>query len=252
MTDKIALVTGAATGIGAEVARQLAALGAKVAVCDVNVAAGQALADEIDGLFIECNVADFDAVNHAVQQCVEQLGVPDIAHLNAGVMTVPNDAPYLAIEDVSLEQYRRMISVNLDGVFYGFKSLIPMMKERGGVITVTASIAGFSAMDIDPLYGLSKHALIGFVRGVGLANTDTKLRVNAICPGVVDTQIVPTAFRDAGVTGMPPAVLAAEVLDLMENGAAGEIRVKMAEELPGFTVDPLDLQALQAAAAGQE
>ena len=130
MTAKVALVTGAATGIGAEVARQLAATGAKVAVCDVNVAAGQAVADEIDGLFVECNVADFDAVSRAVNQCVEQLGIPDVAHLNAGVMTVPNDAPYLAIEEVSLEQYRRMISINLDGVFYGFKTLIPLMKPH--------------------------------------------------------------------------------------------------------------------------
>jgi len=249
MSNKVALVTGAATGIGAEVARQLAASGAKVAVCDVNVAAGAALAEDIGGLFIECNVADFDAVANAVNQCAEQLGVPDVVHLNAGVMTVPNDAAYLAIEDVTLEQYRRMISINLDGVFHGFKTLIPLMKERGGVITVTASIAGFSAMDIDPLYGLSKSGLIGFVRGVAAANADTGLRINAICPGVVDTQIVPTAFRDAGVTGMPPSAMAAEILDLMENGAAGEIRVKLDQNLPGFAVELRDLQALQAAAA---
>ena len=248
MTAKVALVTGAASGIGEAVARQLAAAGAKVAVCDVNVAAGQAVADEIDGLFIECNVADFDSVSGAVQRCVEQLGVPDVAHLNAGVMTVPNDAPYLAIEEVSLAQYRRRISINLDGVFYGFKTLIPIMKERGGVITVTASIAGFSAMDIDPLYGLSKSGLIGFVRGVGAANAESGLRINAICPGVVDTQIVPTAFRDAGQTGMPPSAMAAEILDLMENGGAGEIRVKLSEALPGFAVELQDLQALQAAA----
>lgn len=248
MTAKVALVTGAASGIGAEVARQLADTGARVAVCDVNVAAGQAVAEAIGGLFIECNVADFAAMQGAVDRCAEQLGVPDMVHLNAGVMTVPNDAPYLAIEDVSLEQYRRMISINLDGVFHGFKTLIPLMKPRGGVISVTASIAGFSAMDIDPLYGLSKAGLIGFVRGVAAANADTRLRINAICPGVVDTQIVPTVFRDAGVTGMPPATMAAEVLDLMDHGAAGEIRVKLDQELPAFAVELRDLEALQAAA----
>ncbi len=248
MAIQIALVTGAATGIGAQVARQLADLGAKVAVCDVNVAAGEALAADIGGLFVECNVADFDAMAGAVERCVAELGVPDAVHLNAGVMTVPNDAPYLAIEDVSLEQYRRMISINLDGAFHGFKTLIPIMKERGGVITVTASIAGFSAMDIDPLYGLSKAGLIGFVRGVAAANADTALRINAICPGVVDTAIVPTAFRDAGVTGMPPAAMAAEVLELMQHGAAGEIRVKLEQDLPAFAVELRDLQALQAAA----
>ena len=248
MENKIALVTGASTGIGAEVSRQLAAAGAKVAVCDVNAVAGQALADEIGGLFIACDVVDYDAVAGAVAQCVETLGVPDIAHLNAGVMTVPNDAPYLAIEDVSLEQYRRITGINIDGVFHGFKALIPVMRDQGGVITVTASIAGFGEMDIDPLYGLSKAGLIGFVRGVGAANADTALRINAICPGVVDTQIVPTPFREAGIAAMPTAVMAAEILDLMAHGAAGEIRVKLSQDAPGFAVAPQDLGALLAQA----
>ena len=87
------------------------------------------------------------------------------------------------------------------------------------------------------------------MRAVGAANAATTLRINAICPGVVNTQIVPEVFRAAGVTGMPPAIMATEILDLMAHGAAGEIRVKMSADQPAFVVAMQDLQALQAAAA---
>jgi len=247
MQDKIALVTGAATGIGAAVTRKLAAAGAKVAVCDINADDGQALADEVGGVFIPCNVADYGSVETAVATCIEQLGVPDMAHLNAGVMTVPNDAPFLAIEDVSLEQYKRITGVNVDGVFHGLKALLPTMRDQGGCITVTASIAGLSPLEIDPLYGLSKHAMIGLVRSVAAANEGSNIRINAICPGAVDTQIVPKALHAAGIEGLPTEVMAAEIVDLLQNGANGETRVKMSDA-PAFVVDAIDLQALQSAA----
>ena len=242
MSDKSALITGAATGIGAEVARQLAAQGVKVAVCDVNSQAGSLLAQDIGGIFISCDVTDYGALDGAVDQCISQLGVPDLVHLNAGVMTVANDAPFLAIEDVSLEQYRRIMSVNLDGVFHGLKSLLPRMGESGGTITVTASIAGLGPLPIDPLYATTKFALIGLVRSVAAANADGKVRVNAICPGAVDTTIVPEALRAAGVETLPTSIMAAEILDLLANGGNGEIRVKLSDA-PGFIVNPPDLQA---------
>ena len=240
MSDKIALVTGAASGIGAATARQLASAGIKVAACDVNAAGGAAIAKEIGGEFIPCNVTSFEDVERAVGECIERLGVPDFAHLNAGVMTVPTDAPFLAIEDVTIEQYRRIIGVNLDGVFFGLKTLLPRMREKGGAITITASIAAFGMLPIDPLYSATKHSLVGFARSVAAANEGSNMRINVICPGVVDTAIVPESFKAPQFNMITPDILAAEVVDLLQNGANGEVRVKMGDR-PAFTVEPIDV-----------
>lgn len=238
MNNKIALVTGAATGIGAEVCRALANSGTRVAVCDINADAGVALAEEIGGLFIGCDVTDFDRVEAAVARCVKELGVPDYAHLNAGIMTVPTNDPFLAIEDVSSAQYRRIVGVNLDGMFHGVKALLPLMRDGGGAVTLTASTAGLSVLGIDPMYAATKHAVIGFGRAVAAANELNNVRINVICPGVVETAIVPDAFKAPQFEMMPATVMAAEVVDLLLNGDNGEVRVKHSADVPGFAIPP--------------
>lgn len=240
MSSKIALLTGAATGIGAQVARMLAARDIRVAICDVNVEAGQALAKEIGGIFLPCDVTRLSSMTSAANNCIKALGVPDFVHLNAGIMTVPTGAPFLAIEDVSLDQYRRIVGVNLDGVFHGVKVLLPKMRKKGGAITITASIAGLGVLPIDPLYAATKYALIGFGRAIAGANANTNMRINVICPGVVDTGIVPDAFKSPDI--MAPETMAAEVVDLLHNGPNGEIRVRIAQR-PAFAVVPQDLNA---------
>lgn len=243
MTDKVGLVTGAATGIGAAVVRQLAEAGVRLAICDINEEQGTQLADEVSGRFIRCDVRSYEAVHAAVSECETNLGVPDYAHLNAGVMTVPADHPYLGVEELSIEQYRRIVGVNMDGVFFGLKALLPRMRGKGGAITITASIAGFGALPIDPLYGMTKHGMIGLGRGVAEANKDSNIRVNVICPGMVDTAIIPDALHALEMKTMPPSEMAAEVVDLLFRGENGEVRVKLAEG-PSFRVDPPDLRAL--------
>ena len=241
MDNKIGFVTGAASGIGAEVARQLTTAGAQVAICDLNEAAGSKLAEELNGKFIKCDVSDFASVESAVTRCIATLGVPDYVHLNAGVMTVGVGDTFLPIEDVSLAQYRRIMGVNLDGVFNGLKALIPHMREKGGAITATSSIAGLNGLPFDPLYGTTKHAVVGLIRSVAAANADTNIRVNAICPGGVDTNIIPDALRVGGSFGMmTPAIMAAEVVDLLTRGASGEVRVKLKDQ-PAFNVAAADL-----------
>ena len=240
MSGKVALITGAASGIGAQVARMLAARDIRVAICDVNVDAGQALAREIGGVFLPCDVTRLSSMTSAANNCIKALGVPDFVHLNAGIMTVPTGAPFLAIEDVSLDQYRRIVGVNLDGVFHGVKVLLPKMRKKGGAITITASIAGLGVLPIDPMYAATKYALIGFGRAVAGANANTNMRINVICPGVVDTGIVPDAFKSPDI--MAPETMAAEVVDLLHNGPNGEIRVRIAQR-PAFTVVPQDLSA---------
>jgi NAD(P)-dependent dehydrogenase (short-subunit alcohol dehydrogenase family) len=235
MTDKIGLVTGAATGIGASVCRQLADKGVRVAVCDINEADGKALADDIGGVFVPCNVTSLDSVRDAIKACEDQLGVPDYVHLNAGIMTVPTGDPFLAIEDVTPAQYQNIVGVNLNGVYHGLKVALPVMRQKGGSITITASTAGLSVVPVDPMYTATKYALVGMGRAVSAANEGSNVRINVICPGVTDTQIVPDDYRKPEFNVMPVEVMAAEIVDLLINGANGEIRVKTAEDKPAIT-----------------
>ncbi len=236
MKGKVALVTGGASGIGAEVCRKLAAAGARVALLDVDEGRGGALADAIGARFIRCNVADPDDWRAAVAACMEQLGVPDYAHLNAGVMSVGAEQPFVAIDELPLASYRRIVGVNLDGVVFGLQALMPRMRSRGGAITVTASLVGLVPLPIDPMYSATKHALVGLVRSVAAAAPESELRINAICPGGVDTPIVPGALRSGGMAMMPVSILADEVLDLLERGATGEIRLRVDAAEPAQVV----------------
>ncbi len=234
MSRKIGLVTGASTGIGASVCRELASNEVSVAVCDINEEDGTALANEIGGIYINCDVTCLASVQAAVQSCVNKFGPPDYVLLNAGIMTVPTGDPFLAIEDVTEEQYRKIVGVNLDGVFHGMKSVLPVMREKGGAVTITASTAGLSVVPVDPMYTATKYALIGFGRAVSAANETTNIRINVICPGVTDTQIVPDEYKAPEFDVMPVEVMAAEITDLLFDGANGEIRVKVSADVPAF------------------
>ena len=242
MSDKILLVTGGATGIGAAVARLAAEQGCRVAICDVNETAGAQLAQEIGGAYFNCDVTNFESVSAAIKNCVEDLGVPTYAHLNAGIMTVPTGDPYLAIEDVTVQQYKKIVGVNLDGVFHGAKALIPIMRDAGGAITITASTAGLSVVPVDPMYTATKYALVGFGRAVAAANQNSNLRINVICPGVTDTQIVPDDYKTPEFNMMPTSVMATEVVDLLFDGDNGEVRVKVASDTPAFAIGIPDLR----------
>ena len=241
MNNEIVLITGGSTGIGAAVANLAASEGARVAICDVNQSEGELLATSTGGRFYYCDVSQSESVSSAVQKCVSEIGVPKYVHLNAGIMTVPTGQPFLPIEEVAEEQYRKIVGVNLDGVYHGTKHLIPLMREAGGTITITASIAGLSNAPIDPMYTATKYAVIGFGRAVAAANEGSSINVNVICPGVVDTGIVPEEFKAPEFRMMASAVMAKEVIELLKTGANGEVRAKVSEDEPAFTVDAPDL-----------
>ncbi len=242
----VALITGGASGIGAAVCKQLSADGVRVAICDVNEGTGRALAAELGGQFYQCDVKERESVATAFYRCWEELGLPRYVHLNAGIMTVPTGEPFLPIEDVSEAQYRRIIGVNLDGVFHGLATALPEMRANGGgAITITASTAGLSVVPVDPLYTATKYAVIGLGRAVAAANEGTNTRINVICPGIVDTAIVPDDYKKPEFGMMPASVMASEIVDLMRNGANGEVRVKYASDKPGFVVDIPDLGSRQ-------
>lgn len=237
--QKVLLVVGGATGIGAEVVRQMSAAGTRAAICDINEADGRALAAEVGGAFFHGDASDHESLGRAIGHCVTDLGVPDYALLNSGVMTAPSNAPFMSVEDAPLEAYRRVMSINVDGVFFGLRHLLPLMREAGGAITVTASRAGLVPTPPDAIYAASKAAAIHFVRSVAQGNSNPNLRINALCPATVDTTLVATVVRMAGVPLISAADMAREAVELLREGANGEVRVKLHDK-PSFAVGTFD------------
>ncbi len=202
-----AIVTGGASGIGRATAIRLAGLGADVLVTDVDVPGADAVAAAIGGASAALDVAEPDAWTAVV----DGHGPFDIAFLNAGVSTNPGIAPTaeLPIMSVTDAAYRRIMAINVDGVVFGARAVMPAMIERGsGDIVVTASMAGLHPMALDPIYGLTKHAVVGFVRSLadGMAQLPgaPDVCVSAICPGFTDTAIVGPELRELiGARGLP-------------------------------------------------
>ncbi|NUT49773.1 MAG: SDR family NAD(P)-dependent oxidoreductase [Saccharothrix sp.] len=217
---KVALVTGAANGIGAGVARRLAAGGAGVVVADVDEARGKAVADEVDGVFAHCDVRDPARNEAAVAAAVERFGGLDIAVLNAGIAT-----GFGLGDDFDPERYRTVMGINLDGVVYGVHAALPELRKRGGRIVATASMAGLMAMPMDPLYGANKAAVVGLVRGLGPVLAADGVTVNAVCPSFADTAII-TGFKSALESAGMPVLSVDDVVDafvaVLRDGAPGE------------------------------
>lgn len=204
----VALVTGGAHGIGAGIARRLAGLGARVVVADVDTAAGSALAAELGGVFVPCDVGRFADSGHAVAEAVRAYGGLDIVALNAGVTT-----GFGVGEDFDPERYRRVMSINLDGVVYGAHAARPALLARGGGdIVATASLAAFAPTPQEPVYAANKAGVVGLVRALGPAWAGDGIRVNALCPAYADTAIV-DPFRSALVDRGIPLLDVDDVVD---------------------------------------
>jgi NAD(P)-dependent dehydrogenase (short-subunit alcohol dehydrogenase family) len=239
LENKTVLITGGASGLGKAMAERVAELGGTPLIADVNDAGAQ-VAERLGGRFAHLDVTD----EGAWQDALDALGTPDYAHLNAGIMTVPASETMASADIVScdLASYRRIMAVNVDGVVLGIRALAPRMREAGGgAMTVTASTAGLVPLGIDPSYSMTKHALIGLVRSVGDAWAESSLRINAICPGAVDTAIIPDELRASGMPLMTPAQMAVEAVDLLTNGDNGEVRALIADGQVGVRFEAPDL-----------
>ena len=200
LDERSAIVTGGASGIGKATATRLAELGAHVVVTDIDEAGGAQVAEQIGGSFGMLDVGDPDAWDRVVSM----FGPFDIAFLNAGISTyqgLPPDEgahPIVALTD---EAYRRIMSINLDGVVFGTRAVLPGMIERGsGDIIATASMAGLGPISMDPIYGLTKHGVVGFVRslasGIDGVPDAPDICVSSICPGFTDTNIIGNGIRE--------------------------------------------------------
>ena len=175
-------------------------MGARVVVTDIDEARGGGVAEAIGGSFAMLDVADPGAWDRVVSM----FGPFDLAFLNAGIATnqgLPPDEGAHPILSLTDEAYRRIMAINLDGVVFGTRAVLPGMIERGaGDIVVTASMAGLGPISMDPVYGLTKHGVVGFVRSLasgidGVADAPD-ICISAICPGFTDTNIIGDGARE--------------------------------------------------------
>lgn len=235
-TADIWLVTGAASGIGEAVVQAARAGQAQVLALDVDDQRGEALATATGAIYQHCDVSQVEDWQAVVDK-LRELGSPTHVHLNAGIQIAPPSAPLseYQFEAATLERYRRMMGVNVDGVVLGLKYLLPTL-ATGAAIVVTASLAGITPYSVDPLYSMSKHAVVGLVRSLGPTLAARGIRINALCPGGIDTAIIPEEQRTTDAVFMSTASLAREVQFLMGVEQTGKSWAKVSENKPVFIV----------------
>ncbi|HEY2188118.1 MAG TPA: 3-hydroxybutyrate dehydrogenase [Caldimonas sp.] len=191
LQDKIAIVTGAASGIGKEIAALYAREGAKVAIADLNRDAAMATAEELKAggartMAVAADVSDEGQVNAAVAEVVKAWGGVDILVSNAGIQIVH------PIEEFPFAEWKKMIAIHLDGAFLTTKACLPHMyaSGRGGSIILMGSVHSKEASLLKAPYVAAKHGLIGLAKVIAKEGAKHKVRANVICPGFVRTPLV--------------------------------------------------------------
>jgi NAD(P)-dependent dehydrogenase (short-subunit alcohol dehydrogenase family) len=189
--DKVVLVTGGASGIGAATARHLVSLGARVAVADRRTEAMQPLSAELGVLAVTADVSSAEQTERMVAEVVDHFGTLDVLVANAGVES------FGSITEISLENWNKTLQVNLDGVFLSARAAIPALQRGGGgAIVVTGSAASLFSAPHYSAYVTSKTALIGLTRSIALDFGASGIRANAICPGWVRTELAMRAIEE--------------------------------------------------------
>jgi NAD(P)-dependent dehydrogenase (short-subunit alcohol dehydrogenase family) len=207
---KAAFVTGAGSGIGRATALAFAGEGASVAVADILKQDNRDTALEIEELggrvlATSCDVRSSDEVKGALDRTVEEFGRLDFAFNNAGI-----EQPITAMADLAEEEWDRNLAVNLTGVFTCMKYEIPLMLEQGGgAIVNTSSGAGVRGFAGQAAYSAAKHGVIGLTKAAALDYAQSKIRINAVCPGIVQTEMMDrftggTAEGEARVIAQEP------------------------------------------------
>jgi NAD(P)-dependent dehydrogenase (short-subunit alcohol dehydrogenase family) len=192
LQDRVAVVTGGGSGIGLAAARRLAAEGARVVVGDLDPAAGKAAADEVGGLFVPADVTSEADVENLFLAAFEAYGSVDVAFNNAGIS--PSDDDSILV--TGIDAWRRVQEVNVTSVYYCCKHAIPYMQRqgKGSIINTASFVALMGAATSQISYTASKGAVLAMSRELGVQFAREGIRVNALCPGPVDTPLLQELF----------------------------------------------------------
>jgi meso-butanediol dehydrogenase / (S,S)-butanediol dehydrogenase / diacetyl reductase len=234
---KVAVITGGASGIGRATAEMLAAGGASIVIADLVEASGNETVKAIEAaggraVFVKADVTNEDNSRRMLDTAVQKFGSLDILYNNAGIASGIPGYP-----QAEIKRWRRVIEIDLVAVILGCHLAAPLMDPKGGVIINTASMAGLYPFKEDPVYGAAKAGVVNFTYSLAPWAAKRNIRVNCVCPGVVDTPLVrrgieaaKRAGQSAGIptTIMPPTAIADAVLSLIKDdsmfGRALEVR----------------------------
>jgi NAD(P)-dependent dehydrogenase (short-subunit alcohol dehydrogenase family) len=245
-TTRVALITGGASGIGLAVARALAADGVRVVIADRDEAVGAAAAAEVSGAFVRTDVREPEEVRAAVESAVGLVGQLDLVVLNAGMTT--GETP---IDRLDLDRYRTIMAVNVDGVVFGVQSALPALRASGGgAIVITASLSGLAAYPQDPIYSMTKHAVVGLTRSLAGPLTADGITINCVCPGFVSTGLIDAyreRFQREGLPLLTADEVAAAVLEAAGSDQTGQAWVCQ----PGRRCEPYRFRGVPGPVSGE-
>ena len=204
LDGRVAVVTGAAGVIGTATMRLLAERGARLVAVDRREhdlkAAIQDLPARAEALAVAADVTSEDEVKEYVRAATDKFGTIDVFYNNAGI-----EGDIKPITEYSLESFRRVLDVNVVGVFLGMKHVLPvMLKQNKGSIINTASIAGLMGSPHIAVYSASKHAVIGLTKTASWECTGTGVRINCVCPGLIDSRMLSTILQGRSPGNAPP------------------------------------------------
>ena len=202
LEDKIAIITGAGSGIGKATAELFAREGAKVVVSDISEKNGKAAVDEIvknggQASYIKADSSKPGDNEALVKQTIQKYGGLDIAVNNAGIGgELANTGEY------PIDGWHKVIDINLSGVFYGLRYQIPAMLNKGGSIVNIASILGAAGTKSSPAYVAAKHGVVGLTKAAALEYADKGIRINSVGPGYIKTPLVTNTLDKAAMDGL--------------------------------------------------
>jgi NAD(P)-dependent dehydrogenase (short-subunit alcohol dehydrogenase family) len=213
LDGRVVIITGAANGIGRAAAMECSLEGANVVAADVDVAGGAVTVKMIEdeggtAMFVPTDVTDRAQVAELVDKTLQRFGKLDGAFNNAGI-----EGEQASIDTCTLHNWERVIDVNLSGVFHCMQAEVPaMLEHHGGSIVNCASVAGLVGFANIPAYVASKHGVVGVTKAAALDLADKNIRVNALCPGVIETDMITRFTHDS-----PEAEAALEMLAPMNR-----------------------------------